>query len=218
MFNNTSIEMFGLCGAGKTTILNDIDSFTSSDPDLDHIHVSLPVIPGTCQSILEAVIIQVKTFMMAPGKLIEFYIKNRNLWLPRKLGYRIAGLKNRKDVKMELLADGGVLQPFVSFCIEQEFEIETFPFDEYYSVLPVPWCAIYVKASPGEAMKRYIARERKIRETRLYKDTLAHRFENAYLICEKIARRRKAAGMKVITIHVDDYFNRQSKPSEREEL
>ena len=109
------VELLGLCGAGKTTFINAITSMLKSNADFD---LTYPVVPPKIQIFLSMIRILWVGFFTEPIIFSRFIAKKNNRWLVNKIAYRSAGINCRKD-RSVILIDSGILQPFISFEIEE---------------------------------------------------------------------------------------------------
>jgi thymidylate kinase len=152
------IEYFGLCGAGKTTIHNLIVQ------NLEESKI-ISFEPKRVSSILHylnALVILMKMMAYHPMKTILFLRHFSNRWVFLKLGLRVASLKTRKFTGISILKDSGVLQPIVSFEIEENKTNDAAPVKELLDFVPLPDVAFFVRVDPDIAMSRYLERKCKM--------------------------------------------------------
>ncbi len=109
------LEFVGLCGAGKTTFLNNLASEIESNLNL---LISYPIKPSRKNIIISFSRIFLFGLISEPLILIKFLLRAESWWLIKKIAYRYAGIAERAD-EDSILADSGILQPFISFEIEK---------------------------------------------------------------------------------------------------
>ena len=95
---NGAIEAFGLCGAGKSAILNELIPIFQNEGGATPLLIEKPVEPGGADTFLEALRIISKAFRHSPLALVKFLTSYKSWWLPLKLGYRSAGMNVRHVV------------------------------------------------------------------------------------------------------------------------
>ena len=174
-------EMFGLCGAGKTTIAAGLAPlFQTEELRLD---VARPISPGGIGTIYNALCLALRATVSDPVKVSQFLMHDQGRRLFLKLGLRTASMAMRKAYPRTLLIDSGVLQPLVSFVVEQnERKLEP-PLRALMAVVPFPAAAIYVRVDPELAYRRYISRQ--TRSGILMADHgLRSRFDHGLSFCE----------------------------------
>jgi thymidylate kinase len=182
-----NIETYGLCGAGKSTILNKLISvFRSRCPE--YLAIERPVEPSLVATLYQAGPIIMKAIRREPAATVKFLAAYQSWWLPLKLAYRLAGMNMRGDDEARLLIDSGILQPFVSFEIERNVSMKKIPIDALLNTLPLPDLIIYIRVSAETAFNRYISRGR-INGKKKLRETLRGRFQKGMLICESIRQR-----------------------------
>ncbi len=197
------IEMYGLCGAGKTTILSTLIPILKNEALPWNVEVSLPIIPKAIDCHFEIMRLLLQALWQSPKHVASFLSAKKNWWLPQKLGYRSAGIKRCKKSQLTLLVDSGVLQPFVSFCVENYCLLRSFPFEALWSSLILPKYTIYVCLPPEVALDRYLKRESKSHR-KLDINNIYQRFNNAFEVCEKIFEKCQTSGFKTIKLYSDN--------------
>lgn len=145
------VECLGLCGAGKTTFLNELVSELESKKYLDIAH---PVIPSLWQTSLSLIKILIIGFFYGPISFSNFLLRKNNWWLVKKIALRSAGIKLRGENKF-LLVDSGILQPFLSFEIEEKTIDSNIPIHAILAGCDLPNLLLNFVVDPKIAMKRY---------------------------------------------------------------
>ena len=192
---NGSVEMFGLCGAGKTTLARDLLLAAESDPAGVGFHPEDPVRPTGWVSVLMAGRYAVGYGLRDPGGGARLLGSPAGRWLFLKLGYRIAGLRMRGDLTGSLLLDSGVLQPLVSFDVEYNLPLIQWDVERLAKTLPLPSCALYVRVEPEVAMQRYLDRERKQGGT-VPMERIEERFARGFRTAEQLYEVCVALGVR----------------------
>lgn len=145
------VEFLGLCGAGKTTFLKGLGSKLQSKKYLDFAH---PVIPSLWQTFLSLIKILIVSFYYSPISFSRFLLKKNNWWLVKKIALRSAGIKIRGKNNI-ILVDSGILQPFLSFEIEENMIDSNIPIHAILAGCDLPNLLLNFVVDPKIAMKRY---------------------------------------------------------------
>lgn len=207
--SNNSIEVFGLCGAGKSTHSNLLfETLVQQSPD-QKLALCPPVEPNGIDTILSALSIIRKAIVTNPSITIKALLKPQGRWLFLKLGYRTAGLRLRGDLKGKLLIDSGNLQPLISFFVEYDHDMIEIGIRNLLKILSLPSFIIYFHVSPETAMKRYVTREKKLGNF-VFAKNLMQRFERGYETAEYIYQYCKEAGIQCAKIEVEQRPTRQA--------
>lgn len=152
------IEVFGLCGAGKSTIVTRLLPLIAARVG-GVISATRPPPPWGPHSLAGTGRILAVALAGKPGPLPSFLTKRSNWWLPLKLGYRRAALAKLPADQSHILLDSGILQPFISFAIEWSADPhQTIPVPGLLSALPQAAAAIHIHTPTQLAMQRYLAR------------------------------------------------------------
>lgn len=182
--HNGSVEIFGLCGAGKTTLAKKL--LLAVEPEEEHwLRPESPVTPSGWISVLMAGRIFIRLGLRHPSACVRLLSNATGRWFMLKLGYRIAGLRMRGDIAGSLLLDSGVLQPLVSFEVEYNSSFLQIDALDIIKTLPLPSCALYVRVEPGIAMQRYLDREKKYGRTFSMK-YIEMRFAKGFEMAERL--------------------------------
>ena len=145
------IEQFGLCGAGKTTFLECFAPMLESYPLLN---ISKPIIPSQKRLIICFIKILLSGFLTRPMIFTRFLLKKESWWLVKKIAYRYACSANQINNNL-LLEDSGILQPFLSFEIEENLSNIIVPIDCLLKYCQLPDIVLNFNISPAIAMTRY---------------------------------------------------------------
>jgi hypothetical protein len=151
-----TVEMFGLCGSGKTTI--------QSNCNIDKIVTIYNPIPiSAIHTYIFTAYIIAKIFVISPIISFRFLCDRQSRKLLLKLGLRVGGIFKRRNIYRDsdiFLRDSGVLMPFLSAIIEESWEWNEAYVLLLFMVLPVPKKAIFVSVEPSVAYVRYIERNK----------------------------------------------------------
>ena len=145
------IELLGLCGSGKTTFLTALTSVLESKTDLGLAH---PLVPPTSQIPIRLIKIFCIGLFTEPITFARFIINKSNWWLLKKVAYRSVGISSRGDDNV-ILIDSGILQPFLSFEIEERQSNSIIPIRAILEACVLPKLVIVFIVPPKIAMKRY---------------------------------------------------------------
>ena len=145
------IELLGLCGVGKTTFLKAIKSMLVSNMDLG---LAYPIVPPKNYIVLSLIKILYFGFFTDPINFGRFILNKNNRWLVKKVAFRSAGINYRKNNNL-ILIDSGILQPFLSFEIEERLSDSKIPIRALLEGCVLPKLVIVFVAPPQIAMKRY---------------------------------------------------------------
>lgn len=145
------VEFLGLCGAGKTTFLKTLSSELESEKYLGLAH---PVIPSLWQTFLSLIKILIVGFFYSPVSFSHFLLKKNNWWLVKKIALRSAGIKLRGENNF-ILVDSGILQPFLSFEIEENIIDSTVPIHAILAGCDLPNLLLNFVVPTKIAMMRY---------------------------------------------------------------
>lgn len=145
------IELLGLCGAGKTTFLTALTSRLESNVGLG---LAYPLVPPISQTLVSLSRILWVGFLTEPIIFSRFIIKKSNWWLVKKVAFRSAGISFRGHDNV-ILIDSGILQPFLSFEIEERLSNSIIPTSAILEGCVLPDLAIVFIVPPKLAMKRY---------------------------------------------------------------
>ncbi|MHA1571315.1 MAG: hypothetical protein ACTSWM_05805 [Alphaproteobacteria bacterium] len=152
------IEVFGLCGAGKSTIIARLLPLIAARVG-GEISATRPPPPWGPQSLARTGQLLAMALTRKPGALPAFLARRGNWWLPLKLGYRRAALAKLPDDRTHILLDSGILQPFISFAIEWAAQPnQIIPMDALLAALPQATAAIHIHTPTNVAMQRYLTR------------------------------------------------------------
>ena len=145
------IELLGLCGSGKTTFLTALTSALESKTDLGLAH---PLAPPISQIPIRLIRIFCIGLFTEPITFARFIINKSNWWLLKKVAYRSAGISSRGDDNV-ILIDSGILQPFLSFEIEERQSNSIIPIRAILEACVLPKLVIVFIVPPKIALKRY---------------------------------------------------------------
>ncbi len=202
------IEVFGLCGVGKSFIMRELGPLIAAEMD-GALTVDTPVDPGGARTLGAALQLLARIAAADPVGLARFCAQPGNWWLPLKLGHRMAGLALRPARGVSLLIDSGILQPFVSIEKERHSGGVRIPGERMLARLPRPAVAIYVRAPVAVALQRFLDRERTSGRVLRERDMLP-RFQAAEDRCKELAAACRSWGSALVVIDVERTPNRES--------
>jgi len=154
------IEVFGLCGAGKSTVIARLLPLIAAHIG-STISATRPPPPWGPHSLARTAHLLAIGLTGNPGPLPAFLTRRSNWWLPLKLGYRRAALAKLPPGQTHILLDSGLLQPFISFVIEWAADShQIIPVTGLLSSLPQATAAIHIHTPTQDAMQRYLGRAR----------------------------------------------------------
>lgn len=145
------VEFLGLCGAGKTTFLNELSCELKS---YKYLGIEHPVTPSIWQTFLFLIKILIIGFFCSPVSFSHFLLKKNNWWLVKKIAFRSAGIKLRGERNF-ILVDSGILQPFLSFEIEENVIDSNIPIHAILAGCNLPDLLLNFVIDPKIAMERY---------------------------------------------------------------
>lgn len=179
------MEMFGLCGAGKTTAYLELLRTIEEDASIQNFYQAMPLVPERWRILLEVGRFSQNLLLRSPGEFSRLLISSAGRWLMFKLGYRVAGLRFRGDVTRRFLKDSGILQPLISFDVEYNTELLDINMKAILELLPLPSYAVYGRIEPDIAMKRYVLREEAQGKT-VCRKSIEERFHRGHLMAEQL--------------------------------
>ena len=204
-----NIELFGLCGVGKSTVLADLVPVLLDLGGPQAPSIELPLAPAASAYRVELLRLLMQAGLRAPLAIGRLLTAPAGGYLPRKLAYRIAGLRKRKSSGWSLLIDSSVLQPFVSFVVEENLKDLTIPLVALFAAVPKPACAVYVRATVDTALERYIARQT-TRGAAMTENGLKQRFRDGLAMCDWLCNACQEIGVPVLVLDVE----RQMQPDQ----
>ncbi len=156
------IEMFGLPGAGKTTLQKCL-----TDEIKDDLLIIKPIASKLVFSAYRAIVLAIKMFAKSPCLTLRFLGSKQSRRLLVKLGLRCSNFNKSLSRRSEsdehvLLLDCGVIMPLVSAVVEEGWVWEKEFVVLLLNVLPLPNVCLNIFSSPEEVYERYIKREKEI--------------------------------------------------------
>jgi len=210
MMDVKTIEFFGLCGAGKTTFLDQLPRFLSPracDLLLDRYQ---PAIGRRARFHSFSVLLQ--TAMRSPVDLFRLLVLDSGgLSLFQKIGYRLASISGQGRAEACLLVDSGVIQPLITYVIEDQKGSCPLPVAALMEPLPMPSLAVYFTVSSKTAMDRYVEREAQDRSRPRRRnhggEDFIERFNNGRVLCENLATYLQERNVRLIKVDLSHGFN-----------
>jgi hypothetical protein len=207
--NGSYIEVFGLPGTGKSTLLAGLRCATKRAaqfcPDMER-HTSYP---PSRSVIAGAILILGKSLRHSPLEVSRFLSWRGAWWLPLKLAFRQSALRRHGYYRGEIIEDGGILQPFVSFAAEYNKPARAVPVLPLLTAVDRPRVAVYVRANVATTEQRYKRRQAALghpMDARLCHE----RFFEAGPICEDVLSACAALGTVVVKVDVEERLNDQA--------
>ena len=101
-----------------------------------------------------------------------------------------------------------MLQPFISFVIEENYEIlhDRIPVETFLKSMFIPSAVIYVRVSSETAHSRYVNRENKSGRIKSL-NNLIRRFRVGYEICEKFCEMYSSLGYPIHILNAENKIN-----------
>ena len=193
-----SIELIGLSGVGKTTLYN--NSECNLFKNLNGYSVVHPLKPYKISFFFETFVLIVKILISTGLFRSLFIFRSKNyIDLFLKLGYRIAGIKNRNLNGLVYLRDSGVLMPLISSVIDDRLKIDDTLLLKILINLPLPKYVYCIMDSPDDIYSRFITREKKIgNDVNGYTVT---DFKNANIFLSLLIEKLKSIGVNVVVLN-----------------
>ena len=119
---------------------------------ISRLNISKPIIPSQKGRVLYK-----NSFIRFFNKANDFYpflLKKESWWLVKKIAYRCACSAKQVNNNL-LLEDSGILQPFLSFEIEENLSNIIVPIDCLLKYCQLPDIVLNFNISPAIAMTRY---------------------------------------------------------------
>ena len=207
------VELLGLCGAGKTTFLKGLTS--KLDPDID-LGLAYSVIPSLSQRAISLMRILLTGFSIKPVSFSSFLMKRNNWWLIKKIAFRSAGIKLRADSNF-ILVDSGILQPFLSFEIEENTIDVNVPIHNLLSGCKLPDLLIVFNISPRIAMNRYEQRGLQ-GDGKLIRDNSDNYFNKAEELRKNLISYCKDKNVHIIEVDSSENFSEDYLDSKLTEI
>jgi hypothetical protein len=151
------IEMVGLSGVGKTTLISG-----DASPLRNDVIIMRPIIPSHISVIYHLLLLILKMIILSPVRGVHTILLREWRLLLLKLAYRIAGIKEReRAVGYEVfLKDSGILMPIVSSIIDDKLDYNNYPLNKLLECLPLPSFVYYLRDPDcASVYKRFVARE-----------------------------------------------------------
>jgi|GEM_PF-2006425 len=216
-----TVEFFGLCGAGKTTFLEQLPRFLSPQGrELLCHQFNAPV--GRSAS-LHSYSILLQTAVRSPVdtfRLLAF--DSGGLSLFQKIGYRLAGLAGNQKSGTRVLVDSGVIQPLITYLVEDQKGEYPLPIAALLAALPIPRLAVYFAVSPETAMNRYVKREAqdlaRPRRRNYDGEDFIERFNKGFILCETLADSLQKHNVRLIKVDLSHDFRECDFVSLAEEI
>ena len=173
--NNTSIEIYGLSGAGKSTIqkkcLKDSEIYFTGPFSIKKVYIYI-----------SSIILILRMFFFSPKSVIELIksVHGRSLLL--KLGLRSFGVCYKKiflKKKIYFLKDSGNLMPIITSILNSNWKWNLKIITMILNSIELPNKIIYLSVTPIVAYKRCLDRDSNI-------NLNINAFKNAYQTCEFI--------------------------------
>ncbi|MCM8530273.1 MAG: hypothetical protein NE330_03865 [Lentisphaeraceae bacterium] len=197
------IEIIGLCGAGKSHFLSKIEKKLDAK-----IILSKPLSSDGLIYYKQVFLLFFKAFFMLRWKAAFYLTKPSSFWLRQKILFRQSTLKKHLD--KSILVDSGVLQPLISYEVEEKVNKKPFPLQDILELLPLPFLVIYLNVQPQLAYERYKMRHfqgqgRAPRNS----DALSY-FESGAEVSNSIMSYCKNKGTYIIELNANDVDSQET--------
>lgn len=173
------IEILGLPGAGKSTLMDRLARKQSDLPEL-----LKPIDPGGEAVLRKMARLAARMVLRNPASLLRLTLRADGRWLLTKLAYRWAGLGKRSG--SGLLLDSGLLQPLLSYAAE--YSERPVCIDDALAALhalPLPQAVVYLDSGAETAHRRYRQRQQ-LTGRRAETEVTPTGFAQAQEICDRI--------------------------------
>lgn len=198
-----TIEVVGLCGAGKTTFIKLLEKkiikknkkIIFQNPKKNNLFLYYFYI----LKILS------KSLYYQFFYVIFFLTIKSNWWLIKKIAYREAGLL-KKEGAISILKDTGIMQPFISFEIEHKASNAKVPLDTLLKVISKPDIIIFFNIKKETAIKRYHERYLKGYGKPLRKNS-EYYFDQADRIKTMMIEYCKHHNIRIVNVNSENEFN-----------
>lgn len=153
--NTRNLEVFGLGGAGKTTLIELIrDECPNKELCVKPSHHVSAI-----KHALNGLTLFIRLVLHAPGCAFACICSTGGWWLLTKLAYRMSRIEQLRDEVPILLIDGGFIQPLVTHALCFSRGNTHIAWSSLLNVLPKPIAVIYVHCDTEVAYRRFRARE-----------------------------------------------------------
>ncbi len=198
------IELLGLCGAGKTTFLT---ALTSKPVSEINFGLAYPVTPSLWQTAINLLRILAVGFLVKPISFPYFLIKKNNWWLIKKIAFRSAGIRLRGNNNC-ILVDSGIMQPFLSFEIEENLFNSSVPIRAILASSVLPDLLLVFSVPPKIAMERY--EQRGLRgEGKLIRINSKNYFDRAENLRKDLISYCKEKNVRIIEVNSSHNFTQE---------
>jgi len=198
------VELLGLCGVGKTTFLSALTSRSEFDLDLALVY---PVVPPRSRTLRSLIRILLVGFFTEPLTFSRFITNISNWWLIKKIAYRSAGISLRDDERA-IFVDSGILQPFLSFEIEEKLSDSTIPVHSLLNGCPLPDLVVVFSVLPRIAKQRYEQRGL-CGEGKLIRQNSEEYFSRAEELRKKLVDYCKEKNVQIIRVDASCQFTEE---------
>ena len=205
------VEVFGVCGIGKSTILKDFVSLlkynnlkleiaTDKEPSIFRVRLSIIVI----------LIHLLKTLTLK--QFFEAYSAGNFFYFIKKLSYRHAkrSLNNTGDVLF--FNESGLIQSLITHVMEDQLYDISINLEKILEVIQTPDILIIFEGDILNAKERYQHRE-KLDQNRPVRRNFNHllllnRFHAGKKACVRVKKFYMDKNIKIITVNSDVFFNK----------
>lgn len=207
------VELLGLCGAGKTTFINAITSMLKSNADFD---LTYPIVPPKIQILISMIRVLWVGFFTEPITFSRFIAQKNNRWLVNKIAYRSAGINCRKE-RSVIFIDSGILQPFISFEIEENSLDISVPIHPILNGCALPDVVIVFEVAPSIAIERYKQRGLSGEGMVIRKNSRKH-FNRAEKLRKNLVEYCKMKNVQIVEVDSSQEFNEKYLTSKLVEI
>jgi len=192
IYVNNSIEMFGLPGAGKTTLQKCL-----ADGDAQGLKILVPSSIGLMKSCYHATLLLLRMLLFTPKHTMSFVLDKQSRRLLLKLGLRAGGHKKQdvRDDRKVLMKDSGVIMPIVSALVEDDWDGTEIWIRILLANVVLPSTAILIDVEPAVSHWRYHERNKGSQQKDIKCFYRAHRLLD-YMVSELISNGVNVIAMK----------------------
>jgi hypothetical protein len=155
-------------------------------------------------------------FFTEPIPFTRFISKKNNLWLIKKIAYRSAGV-NYSIGNRVILIDSGILQPFISFEIEENLSDVTVPIHSILNGCSLPDAVIVFDVAPSIAIERYKHRGLSGAGKAIRENSTEH-FSRAEKLRKNLVEYCKMKNVQIVQVNSSQEFNERYLTSKLSEI
>jgi|APSaa5957512576_1039674.scaffolds.fasta_scaffold68342_1 hypothetical protein len=145
------VEILGLPGSGKTSIVNKMRACNNSQDKINFLNRRCTRRNGT----LKICLFYIKLFFLYPKIILN--IKS-SFWLLAKISLRLCHYKSHIKEELCVLSDTGILMPIISFIIQHNKYLYKVDLRRLISSLSLPDVIVFIDSDINIVIDRYVNR------------------------------------------------------------